>query len=235
MLFTNNSRILLYAVLFPLTSFSQMSLEVGAHTLTGFSKSASFNTYREQYNVNNAATLKNELNKSGINYGYGATVAFKVNKFYSAFDVTNAYSGAVAKFSNDASRHFNFHNRYYNMLVGFNLSRATSEITLATGLNVSDYFITTHVRYPNGERDYTYGTVYGSNHAVGIGVPVMVEYSASLGGRWNFYTRVQLQFSTRDEFIFSGNTGSMVYPDGEIVNDRFRGLLIFGIKRSFSL
>jgi hypothetical protein len=215
-------------------NFAQMSFEAGVSTLIGFSKSKSFAAYRDYYNTANATSLKNNLGSASFNYGYDARIEFSMGKYYSAVSLTNIYANCSAKFENDATRKFQLNQRYVNILIGYTNKNETSEFTIATGISVSNYFVTTHVKYPNGDKDYTYGVVFGSNQTVAIGVPLLVEYGINLSGRWSLVARAQAQFSTKDNFTFFSNTGSVVYPEGEIAGDAFRGFLSIGLKRKFN-
>lgn len=216
-------------------NFAQMSLDASVSTLIGFSKSKSFAAYRDYYNTVNNTSLRKNLGSPSFNYGYDARLEFTIGNYYSAVSLTDLYANCSAKFENDATRKFKINQRYVNVLIGYTRETGGSEFTIATGISISDYFITTHVRYPNGDKDYTYGAVFGSNHTVAIGVPLLFEYGINLSGQWWLVTRAQAQFSTKDNFTFFSNTGSVVYDGGEIVGDAFRGFISIGLKRNFNL
>ncbi len=216
-------------------NFAQMSFGLSVSPLVGFSKSASFSTYRDYYNTTNAPTLKKDLSSGSFTYGYDANLEFTINHLYTGVSVTNTFTRSSAKFENEASRHFQQHQRYINTLIGYINRNESREFTIATGISISDYFITTHVNYPNGDKDYTYGIVFGSNHTVAIGVPLVFGYGISLNEKWWLVARAQMQFTTKDNFTFFSNTGSVVYNGGELVGDAFRGFLTIGLKRTFNL
>lgn len=215
-----------------LLSQIDLSLKLGAGV--GFSKSETFNSVQDSYNTYNAATLKNNLS-IGISKGFTVEVDGKFDNLFMGVGLTSFRTSASAKFSNEAKRYFDFKHNFYNVLIGFSRHKAGGELTIASGICVTDYFLTSYVEYATGDRDYSYGSLQGTYHTNGFGIPLMIEYGKHLDDNLKYfiYSRCQIQAISATKFtlfnIANGQT-SAIYEGVEILDDRKQILFELGLK-----
>ena len=209
-----------------------LSLKIGAGI--GFSKSKTFNSVQDLYNTLNASTLKSNLS-TGISKAFTFEMDGKFDNLFMGVGLTSFRSNASAKFSNQAKRHFDFKHNFYNVLIGYSTSMDAGGFIFASGICVTDYFLTSYIEYPTGDRDYAYGSLQGTYHTNGFGVPLMVEYNKVLGTQANLllYVRCQIQAVSATKFtlfnIANGQT-SAIYEGVEVLDDRKHLLFELGLK-----
>ncbi|MFN5418647.1 MAG: hypothetical protein ACK5B9_16425 [Flavobacteriia bacterium] len=217
---------------FQIHSQFDFSLRLGAGV--GISKSKTFNMVQDSYNTFNASTLKNNLS-TGLNKALTIELNAKSDRLFMGLGLTSFRASANAKFTNDSERIIDFKHNFYNILIGFSKDKGDGEIVIASGICVTDYFLTSYVEYATGDRDYAYGTLQGTYHTNGFGIPMMLEYGRYLDEdlRYFVYGRCQIQAISATKFtlynIANGQT-SAIYEGVEILDDTKRMLFEIGLK-----
>jgi hypothetical protein len=225
--------IFLFLVLLTYTKpHSQLDFSLKAGLGIGLSKSKTFNLMRDSYNSLNEPTITNKLDV-GLNKSYTLELNAELGKMFLGFGLTSFNYVANAEFTNKSSRNFHFKHNYYNVLIGFSKPKSSGDLIIASGICVSDYFMTSFVTYPNGDKDYAKGILQGTYHTNGFGIPVMIEYNKDLTDNFKLYTRLQLQVISATKFtlfnVASGQT-SAIYDGIEILDDTKHFLLELGLK-----
>lgn len=168
--------------------------------LTGFGNSKSFKEYAAIYNDVNGSELDKKLTYNPVSYGYNLQVNFHLNHLYSAIGYSNCFNSAHASFQNGAQRLFTLNNRYYNILIGFYTESVTSSLSISTGFMVKDALLIGSIRYPSGDRDYTYGAAGGVKQTQGAGVPILIQYGKNISDHFMIVGKAQLQVLSATQF-----------------------------------
>lgn len=229
-------------LLLPVTLSAQSNFSLQLGGIGGFSKSASFNSFRETYNELNATSFKKEMKKPSLSFGYGLQLDYTMGNMYVAVGHSSINAKAEAVFTNEAERHLDFKQQYYHTLIGYIRKNETSEWAVYSGFSVSQLFMTSYIRFSSGDKDYTTGILNGTYQAVGFTVPLFAHYGIELFPDFWLYAKAQLQMISATKFSLYSNTtvGSFsssgaVYFDKEIFDDAKRILFEIGVKRNLHL
>lgn len=177
---------------------AQISLQIGG--LVGLSKSKSFQEFKDFYNVDNQGSFSSELNNGSFNYGTTVQASYIFDNLYSGLGFTNAYNTAEATFLNGAQRKITFNSRYYNILIGYVNSSETKEWAVYSGFVVSDYVMSSYIKYATGDRDYTKNYISGFKQTQGFGIPLIGHFSKSITDNFWVYGKCQLQLISATKF-----------------------------------
>lgn len=206
---------------------AQISIQVGG--LVGLSKSKSYQEFKDFYNLDNQGSFSKELNNGSLNYGSTVQASYTIGKLYSGLGFTNVFNTAEAIFSNGAQRKITFNSRYYNILIGYVKKSETKEWAVYSGFVVSDYIMSSYIKYTTGDRDYTKNYISGFKQTQGFGIPLIGHYSKRITENFWVYGKCQLQLISATKFGVFDYQGL----EKQIKDDAKRMLIEVGVEYKF--
>lgn len=206
---------------------AQISIQAGG--TIGLSKSKTYQEFKDFYNLDNQGSFSKELNNGSLNYGSTIQASYSLGSLYCGLGFTNVYNTAEATFLNDAQRKITFNSRYYNILIGFINQGETKEWAVYSGFVVSDYIMSSYIKYTTGDRDYTKNYISGFKQTQSFGVPLIGHYSKRMTDHIWLYGKCQMQLISATKFGVFDYQGL----EKQIKDDAKRMLIEIGVEFKF--